>query len=104
MVVERKQRKTTQSLIARALNAEDGDGLSQLLKSLAEAYRASGCVLWEVQPDDYPGTSVFVLAAWFEGDSVFALHDIPLNESLSGVAISTGLPQLSPDVRKDDRH
>ncbi len=95
-------------LVSTALKQDQLSGLSEMLKSIAEAVNACGCILWEVAPGanlevQRPSGRLFVLAEWFRDSRVIAMHDVPLSNSVIGAAILDSAPINVPDVLRDDR-
>ena len=67
--------------------------LNELLKTIADVLESEGCVIWEVAPGEkldskMPSGRLFTLAAYFAGKS-FAVHDLPLKDTVTGDAILT---------------
>ncbi|HEV7892636.1 MAG TPA: GAF domain-containing protein [Pyrinomonadaceae bacterium] len=91
-----------------ALSQGELSGLSEMLKRIAEAVQAYGCILWEVAPgtkleSDPPEGHLYVLAEWFQDGSVFAKHDMPLTESVNGAVVISQEPENIEDIRADAR-
>jgi GAF domain-containing protein len=62
-----------------------------MLKSIAEAVNAYGCVLWQITTAADPGKELanerlFVLSDWFRGEHPFVLYDLPLHNSVTGIS------------------
>lgn len=96
------------ALVSTALGQEELSGLSRMLKCIAKAVGAYGCILWELAPganleSDPPEGRLFVLAEWFEDDRVFAIHNMPLTESVNGAVIISQEPANIPKIREDKR-
>src|SRR5262245_11051882 len=96
------------TLVETALGQDKLSGISEILKSIAEAVGAMGSILWEVDPSsevDKPSSSsyLFVLAQWFQDDSIRNILDLPLDHSVTGAAILCGEPINVDDVWNDDR-
>ncbi len=84
-------------LILMALRQEHLQGISVVLRMIAERFDASGCALWELGSQPNEGT-LFILAEWFEDGRFMGIHDLSLEHSVSGLAISTGKPQAIKDL------
>src|ERR1051325_10097099 len=72
---------STTSLVMTALGQSKLSGLSEMLKNIAQAVNAQGCIIWQFAPgtnfDEGPPTgSLFVLAQWFEDNQGSALSDL----------------------------
>jgi signal transduction histidine kinase len=94
------------TLVSTALRQGELSGLSEMLKCIAEAVRAYGCILWEVAPganleSEPPEGRLFVLAEWFKDKRVFATHNMPLTESANGAVIISQRPVNIPNIRED---
>ncbi len=94
-------------LVSTTLNQDRRSGLSEMLRSVARAVDAYGCILWQETPlsrlDDHPPTGqFFVLAEWFEGTERCNLHDLPL-ESATGDAVLQRRPIKVGDALRDQR-
>jgi transcriptional regulator with GAF, ATPase, and Fis domain len=95
-------------LVATALNQSELIGLAGMLRVIAEAVDAYGCILWEVAPDvDWdegpPQGRLFVVAEWFEGGKNFIRGELPLHSSANGKAILTGEVINISDPQHDPR-
>lgn len=73
-------------LTSKSLEQKHLQGISTILSHLAGYFYASGCALWHPADND----SIFVLAEWFEGDHFMGIHDLPIDDSISGRAITSG--------------
>ncbi|MGH9429382.1 MAG: GAF domain-containing protein, partial [Terriglobia bacterium] len=103
------------ALVATALAQTNLSGLSEMLKRIAEAMNAYGCILWRVTPgapalgEDLSNMRLFVLAHWLKDNRSFALHDLPLRfetgkaGSVTGEAISRNNSVSVDDIWKDER-
>ncbi len=96
------------SVVSTALRQKELFGIVEVLKHIAEAVDAYGCVLWEVAPwadfeSDPPVGQLFVLASWFADGMVLPLHEIPLQGSANGLAVRTGEIQNVTNTREDAR-
>jgi len=85
------------------------DALTMMFSTLADAFAADGCVLWESyqgsqsRPDPSKNR-MLVLASWFRNTKrVFAVHDLFVDDCLTGRAIRESQPQRSADIAKDAR-
>lgn len=95
-------------LVSSALSQSKLSGLSTMLSSIARAVNAYGCILWQVAPgadlEAAPPTGyLFVLAEWFEDGQSMALHDLPLESSVTGKAILGDEPINIDDIWNDER-
>ena len=111
MLEELTQRDTTHAhiveLVSTALRQDKLSGISEMLRTVAEAINAYGAILWQVTPgSDLDASplkgSLFVLAQWLQDDYRFALHDLPL-ESATGEAILNQVSVNVADVWTDPR-
>src|SRR3989440_6911470 len=76
-----------------------------MLRAIAEAVDAYGCVLWQVTPAskldaDPPQGTLFVLAQWVRDNRYVALYNLPL-KSISGHAVLTQKSINVPDISKE---
>jgi signal transduction histidine kinase len=90
------------NFVSTALRQHRLSGVSEILKEIAHAVDAFGCVLWQATPDSKldaqpPEGSLFVLSQWLEDNSFVALYDLPL-KSVSGEAILTQAPVNVHDI------
>lgn len=81
-------------LTSTSLEQKHLQGVSEILRQLAEFFHASGCALWHPADDD----TIFVLAEWFEGDRFMGIHDLPIDDSISGKTIITGQFEYVDDI------
>jgi GAF domain-containing protein len=93
------------SLVNVALNQSKFSGLSEMLKGIAEAMNAYGCILWQVAPslDGNPLTGrLFTLAQWFKDNRARSTsYYLPLGSSVIGKAILTGRTINVKDIELD---
>lgn len=88
-------------LIATALGQEELSGLCEMLEGIARVSDAYGCILWQETPPTGPSRDhLFVLAHWFQDNSIFATHDIPIEGSATGEAVRTSRTRNVEDVHK----
>ncbi len=85
-----------------ALRQDKLSGLSEMLRAIAEAVDAWGCVLWQVAPGSKldatpPRGTLFVVAQWLQDNSYVALYNLSL-ESVSGHAVLTEKTKNVPDI------
>lgn len=103
-----RQYEQIASVVAEALRQEELVGIVEVLKHIAKAVDAYGCILWEVAPwadfdSDPPAGQLFVLASWFDEGQVLPLHEIPLDGSANGLALLTGKAQNVRSIKDDAR-
>jgi GAF domain-containing protein len=102
------------NFVSLALNQSDRSGLSAILKSIAQAVDAYGCVFWEVAPGstlnaDPPRGHLFVLDQWLQDGLIYAFHDLPPH-SAAGYTVLTQMTlnvkdvNTDPHVSKDPRY
>jgi signal transduction histidine kinase len=96
------------TLVETALSQDKLSGISEMLRSIAEALDACGCILWEVAPgskidETPPSGHLFVLAQWFCDDRIRVIMDLPLDRSVVGSAILSGESVNVEDVWQDER-
>jgi signal transduction histidine kinase len=94
-------------LVSTALKQNDLSGLSEMLRSIAEAVEADGCILWELAPgsdleSEPPRGHFFILAGWFKDKWNLALHNLPL-DSIVGKAVIQQRVINVPNVMQDNR-
>jgi signal transduction histidine kinase len=96
------------SLVSTALGQSNLSGLSEMLKSVALSMKAFGAILWQV----VPGTDLtqepcdgylFVLASWFQDERTFALHNLPVARSVTGIALRSPCSINVKDIASDER-
>lgn len=95
-----------ESLVLKALSGAKLSALTDVLKSIAETVDAYGCVLWQVNRPSKQKSSadrLFVISEWFRDDRSFALHDLPLHESATGIAALRGRTVNIEDIWRDPR-
>ncbi|MCI0488511.1 MAG: GAF domain-containing protein [Blastocatellia bacterium] len=95
------------ALVSTALKQDSLAGLSEMLKCIAEAVDADGCILWELAPgsdlkSDPPTGHFFILAGWFRDKWNLALHNLPL-DSIVGEAVINQKPVNVQDIRQNQR-
>lgn len=93
--------------VSTALSQDKFSGLSAMLRSIAEAVNAYGCVLWQVIPgskldENPPLGHLFALAEWFQDDQIFVSDYLPFT-SVTGDAIARQETISITDVNKEDR-
>ncbi|MCZ6625911.1 MAG: GAF domain-containing protein, partial [Deltaproteobacteria bacterium] len=71
-----------------------------MLKSIAEYFNAYGCILWELAPPE--NERLFTLAHWFPENQIYAIHNLPLADSVTGAAVLGGTINVL-DVNEDPR-
>ncbi|MGB8508130.1 MAG: GAF domain-containing protein [Pyrinomonadaceae bacterium] len=79
--------------------------LPEVLARMARMGDAYGCILWQAapdiaSPDDPSARYLFKLAEWFPDNVRCTLRNLPLNGSLSGLAVLTGKAQKEDDIWK----
>ncbi len=98
-----------EKIVAAALAQDRLSGLSAVLRSIARSFDSVACILWELEPEsEVPAETskarLFTLAEWTEsGVLTPALHDLPLQPSLTGTAILEGTTQVANAVPTDER-
>jgi len=95
-------------LVSRALRQDKLAGISIMLRNIAEAVNAFGCILWQVAPganlnSDPPTGSLFVLSDWFASQQHDVMHDLPIAKSVTGKAIINQVPITVDDIWKADQ-
>src|SRR5437660_12635516 len=100
--------------VSLALNQSDRSGLSAILRSIAEAVNAYGCVFWEVAPGPnlqaYPPQGrLFVLDQWLEDERIYAFNDLPPHSAagytvLSQKTLNVDDVDTDPHVSRDPRY
>lgn len=91
-------------LLTTALHQDRRSGTSEVLREIAEAFDSQGCVLWcERLGGSRTEGTLFVLAQWVEEGSIWALHDLPIRESLTGEAILTRRVVVNNDLSHSKR-
>jgi GAF domain-containing protein len=92
------------NIVLTALDQRSLAGLSIMLKSIAEAVDAYGCILWQTVPGadfNKPSGHLFVLAEWFPDKKRDALHGLPIGESVTGQAVAKEQIINVKDISKD---
>jgi signal transduction histidine kinase len=103
MKVEVKQ---IEALVSGTLDRREPLSLPDALAQIAGMVNAYGCILWQVAPEvasagDPFTRYLFMLAEWFPDEVRCTLHNLPLNNSLSGYAVLTGMTQKEDNIWKD---
>ncbi|MFI5461648.1 MAG: hypothetical protein ACHRXM_40200 [Isosphaerales bacterium] len=89
--------------LAKALLPSDkGDRLTQLLEVLVDTFAAGGCALWEASnPELDPVVPwkdrLLVLASWFRGKAIMAMHARRVEGCLVGTSMQSGKPRQKND-------
>lgn len=96
------------TLVTEALSQKSLSGISEILKQVANAMNAFGCILWQVDPDisleNPPANArLYVIAEWFPNDQSAAIHDLLLFHSLSGEAVLNNKTINVKEIATDDR-
>lgn len=96
------------NLVMTALEQRRLSGLSEVLRLIAEATNAYGCILWQVVPgtdlqSDPPNGRLFVLDQWMPGTHPLLMHNLPVIGSIVGEAAYTGETINVEDVPNDHR-
>jgi GAF domain-containing protein len=101
-------------LVSLALNQSDRSGLSAILKSIAQAVNAYGCVFWEVAPGsplqaDPPRGRLFVLDQWLEDGLIYAFNDLPPHSAAGYTVLTQKVLNVrdvstDPHVSRDPRY
>jgi len=94
-------------LVSISVNEHKRAAIVDMLRLLAERFKACGCILWQVAPtsDFTPSLTtghLFVLAEWFKDRKGTAIHDLPI-DSATGTAIRTGIV-FNGDVWDENNH
>jgi len=94
-------------LVSTALAQEERSGLSEMLRSVARAVNADGCILWQITPfsrlkEEVAAGQLFVLAEWFDGADRCNLYDLSL-QSATGDAVLTRRIVRVDDAQLDSR-
>jgi GAF domain-containing protein len=95
------------AFVADALAQTNRAGLSAILKNIARAVDAYGCVLWEVAPGsdfdaDPPHGHLFVLDQWLEDGRVYAFYDVPPHSAVGRTVLTQETVHVR-DVDNDPR-
>ena len=95
------------SLLSTALARSNLLAISEMLESLVKATNAYGCILWQVVPganldEPIPTGQLFVVAEWFPGNKSNPLHDMPIDGSITGKAISSNTLINVPDRKANE--
>lgn len=94
-------------VVKTALAQTRRNGVTEICREIAQAFDSFACILWEVTPfsdlsAEPPQGSLFVVAAWVEGEKPFALHDLLL-QSATGRAVLENRLQHVENVNTDGR-
>ncbi|HYU30915.1 MAG TPA: GAF domain-containing protein [Thermoanaerobaculia bacterium] len=87
-------------LVTVALSQERRSGLAEILRAVAEAVGAMGCILWQETP---AANQLFVLADWWLGSVRSYRHNLSLENSATGQAILHQTVVVVNDVNTDSR-
>src|SRR5581483_12258819 len=96
------------NIVAESLRQETLSGIVEILRMIAEAVDAFGCILWEVAPwahleSDSPSGKLFVMANWFRDGVQLPLHYLKVDDSANGLAILKQETQNVESFRDDPR-
>jgi signal transduction histidine kinase len=103
------QTEATNDLSAVALatlGRAEADTITDMLACIARRFDAFGCGLWEVAPNadlkaDPPRGFLLTVATWWKSGQLFALDDVPLDDSPTARAAIEQTPVIIRDVRKE---
>jgi hypothetical protein len=95
-----------QTLVLAAIGTET-TSITAMLKSVAQRFGAFGCGLWEIPKENsilIPSLKdgkqqLLTVAAWWEGDKLFALDAVPLEDSPTAKAAQTQQPIIIRDIQ-----
>lgn len=93
--------RSVNDVVATALGQSKLSGLSEVLRSVAEAVDAYGSILWQVPRGvqlDAPGANLQILAEWFPDSQSSILYSLPIKGSRTGKAVLTGQRQAPQRV------
>jgi signal transduction histidine kinase len=95
-------------ILETASRQDSLSGLGAVLCGIAQAVKAQGCILWEAAPwADFtcasPAGGLFIQACWLEGNLNPPLHEINLQNSANGLAISSRQTQVVESIKTDPR-
>jgi hypothetical protein len=101
-----------QALVQTAIGTEE-TSVTGMLKCIAELFDAQGCGLWEIpksslvsgfNPDPLPAPKwLLTVAAWWEGERLFAMDDVPLSGSPTARVAQTQLPEIVLNIRDKEQ-
>ena len=82
--------------------------LADMLIQLTSCFHADACVLWQTHQTssgkrDIRKAQLFVLASYCKGRPLFALHNMNVRSSLTGLAIRKRSVLWTEDIHYDDR-
>jgi signal transduction histidine kinase len=106
--MERNLTEKGASIVSSALQQGELFGIVDVLKEIAQAVEACGCILWETDPwadlkSDSPEGNLYVFASWFDGFDL-PLQEIPLSDkSVNKIAIKTQETVLVENMQTDPR-
>lgn len=94
-------------VVETALSQDETSGMVAVLRAVAEAFEAHGCILWEQHPTSDldatpPRGRFFVLFESFSDGGRCILDDLPL-DSVTGRAVLDNEPQKVEDTEGDQR-
>jgi hypothetical protein len=85
----------------------------EMLKFIAHTVNAYGGILWQVAPDsdldtDPPSGRLLMLAQWFQDKGLESSHELPLANSVTGMAIlknnTINVPDVWDNTHVDENH
>ncbi len=92
-------------LVHGTLGENEASGINGMLQCIAKRFQAFGCGLWEISDEAErsadPAERVLVtVAAWWEGGVLFAMDDVPLEDSPSAlVALKQDASLIIDDIQ-----
>ena len=94
------------ALVLHTLGREEEATITTMLAKIGGLFDAFGCGLWEVAPNaeletDPPEGFLHTIGAWWKSNELFALDDVPLDDSPTATAAVKKVPVNVDDIRID---
>jgi signal transduction histidine kinase len=96
------------ALVLSAIGSEEAS-VPKMLKCIAGLFDAQGCGLWEIpattlvsdfNPEPLPpSTRLLTISAWWEGDLIFGMDDVPLRGSPTADVAQNGTAVIIKDIQ-----
>lgn len=94
------------SITASALDKTELQGIVDVLKDIANAVDASGCILWLTDPwtdsERHP-ERLYIFARWLSDEINLPLRELPFENSINGLALSEKRTQNIENMESDPR-
>lgn len=95
-------------IVQSTLGSKHTEAISNMLKSIAEAFDSMGCAIWEIVPDSVDVANpqsgeMFVMASWLKTGDIFAYHELPIDGSIVGKALHSHKIETTADLPEEGK-